>query len=49
MLPGGGVKAAYQSRLVDALYGRRLLVNRLALEPRPVRECPRINRGSDLG
>jgi len=30
MLPGGGVKAAYQSRLVDALYGHHLLINRLA-------------------
>lgn len=27
LLPGGGVKAAYQSRLVDALYRRRYLEN----------------------
>ncbi len=27
VLPGGGVKAAYQSRIVDALYGREYLQN----------------------
>ncbi|HSK81466.1 MAG TPA: hypothetical protein VLQ45_33740 [Thermoanaerobaculia bacterium] len=40
LLPGGGVKAAYQSRLVDELYRRRYLENVLApdsaVEPRPL-------------
>lgn len=40
MLPGGGVKAAYQSRLVDALYGRHLLINRLAAEAEALPSAP---------
>lgn len=40
LLPGGGVKAAYQSRLVDELYRRRYLENVLAPDsaahPRPL-------------
>jgi len=35
LLPGGGVKAAYQSTLVDLLYGRSYLVNTRLLDPRP--------------
>lgn len=32
VLPGGGVKASYQSEVLDTLYGRRALVNRWAPE-----------------
>lgn len=33
VLPGGGVKAAYQSRIIDALYGEGRLINRWVEEP----------------
>lgn len=32
VLPGGGVKAAYQSKLIDELYGKRYLKNALAAD-----------------
>ena len=33
LLPGGGVKAAYQSTLIDLLYGQSYLVNTRLLDP----------------
>jgi predicted acylesterase/phospholipase RssA len=48
VLPGGGVKAAYQSVLLDTFYGRRALINRWAGERREGR-AQVVRAGAETG